>query len=446
MPTGAPTTAPTETAPPPSTAPDAPTQRPTAGPIPTPTIDPGVTLDGGYTVDQLAAMVLTGPEVEAVVAGLTRDAGGGIVDNGQAAEDTFDPADSGETLEAAGRIVGFQSRFQDLTAILAREQRAAVVASAVDVFATAQRARDFLEARVADLGLAGTTVDGISLDEVIERDAPSVGDDSTAAALRTTAAGIPDRLATEYVAWARGTLVAQIRIVSVEGPEFAVEAERLSRVMDQRIDGVESGVIAPVEPTAAPPPTPTPLLGSEASALAQGFDLAAMAFAPADLPDGFVLIENSYLAEGPIVFNQQIEPPGFAAMFGSSEVGRIDLQIELHPSTLEAALPISLLQSLSTDALRGIFSTVLAQAEEEPPQVGEVTIEALDIEDVGDAIVGFALSFTSEDEQAEAQFVVFSIGRVKAQLVVIGPDLDAAHTGTLVQTIAERITENSPEA
>jgi hypothetical protein len=127
----------------------------------------------------------------------------------------------------------------------------AVVASAVDVFATAREARDFLEARVAELPLAGTTVEGITLDEVIQRAPPSIGNDSTAADLRTTAAGIPDRLVTEYVAWARGSLVAQIRIVSIEGPEFAAEAERLSRVMDQRIDGVESGVIAPVEPTAS---------------------------------------------------------------------------------------------------------------------------------------------------------------------------------------------------
>jgi hypothetical protein len=214
----------------------------------------------------------------------------------------MDPINSAELLELSGYVEGNGSSFF-------HPQELFFVQSAVNSFNSARAARSFVSKTLQDLRLyQGQDIEGATLRSVEEFDASIMGDG--AVGVRVVASlTIADILVTSVV-WLRDTAVLTVDIISLEDADHNAAALRLAQRMDDKLEGVMSGeIVATPGPT---PGSPGDLTGREA-AIAEGYDLQAMALSRQEVSIAAIIASSGYdeLTESVATYNQEIAARSF---------------------------------------------------------------------------------------------------------------------------------------
>ena len=234
-----------------STAPDTPARvvatvvvvapSPTSAPTATPTQGPSILL----SEPELAALVLATESIESTFAALRLNAQhSGPIDNAAAADDSPIFGQTAAGLADQGRLGGYSSEYRNLLALFDPERQTATpsfVSSAADLFDTAESATLYLDRWSAALGnLIDRDLDGIVLEEIVEFEAPDLGEDVTAAHLDAVVIGFEIDFDGTLIAWTRGRVVAVLVVLGAGGQSWTDATEGAAREMDSLIASSEA--------------------------------------------------------------------------------------------------------------------------------------------------------------------------------------------------------------
>ena len=232
-----------------STAPETPTRAvatvipvaPTPTPAPTATPEPAITL----SEPEQAALVLATESIESTFGDLRLNAQhSGPVDNAATAEDSPVFGETAERLAAQGRLGGYSSEYRNLLALFDPERQTtgpAFVSSTLDLFGTAESAGLYLDRWAAALeNLIDRDLDGLVLEEIVEIEAPDLGEDIIAARLDAVVIGFEIDFDGTLIAWARGRVVAVLVVLGAGGQSWEDLTEAAASKMDGLIESSEA--------------------------------------------------------------------------------------------------------------------------------------------------------------------------------------------------------------
>ena len=237
----------------------------------------------------------------------------GYEDNDQAAEGSIDPADTGASLAASGRIVGGKVDFTDLENDLSPS-----VSSSVDLFDSPESATAFLQRQIADFEkFEGTDLaEGVNFKEFVKTGAPGLGSDAAAGRLTVFVQAFNLSIVQTFVSWRRGPTVAAVLVVANDTRDQSAIASFLARQMDAQIN---KALVGELGVTPVPSPTPVPVLTPEQAALQQGYDLSSRLPALDDLVNAKVVGQG--YQEDPRPQCGRLLPEGIPAKRGRGGAG-----------------------------------------------------------------------------------------------------------------------------
>lgn len=422
----------------------------------TATVEPTPLAGVSLTEDMLQAAVLSQEDIRDEFPRLDQiTEGSGPNDNANAAGVTLNPEDTSSDLASQGRLEGYSLGLSGDDLVL-------TVVSSVDLFDSPEAAKTFILRQMSDYNyFQGNQVqEGLILREFKEYLPPNVGNDARRARFVEDALGMEAR--SEFIIWRRGPAVAMIRVLSFEASEYSEALKRMSLRMDERIDSVLAGEILATDITPVSDPTPVfalpqtpvpsisqiPTLPGRALEVVddQDYDLASIILTAADLP-----LEVVVQAEGRIPgidavssYGRDFHAADEVMELGSSKVAKISVTTELHATKLEASGMVMLFQVMDPRAFTRLFGPGLARDLGVSPT--SVVMDLLGVPQIGDSAAGFFMIIDHQESRIEGHILLFSLGHVYVQLIVLGPPgkLDLIDTISVAQIIENRVRENPP--
>jgi hypothetical protein len=388
----------------------------------------------GYTRAQLAIMVLPKDALGADARGLEVSIGSGFTDNAAAAEDTTDPKDTGPQLGRAGRIIGYDLSYDDLSeATFARGSGLIEIDTSVDLFKSARSADAFLTKQVRDARrFRGKSVDfGVRLVASSTFAVGKIGD--RAVGLRITGLLGGKRFYGTISAFRVGPLVASVSYSAADAKPLAAPVARLSRALAQRIRLASDGKLKAR-------PVPVPPLGRKGRRPVGGPDLAPMALTRGDLPKGVTVSRQGYVDDRQSVGSYEREFDTSSARFGGSTVASLESDVSLLRTPTEAGGFFVILRALYFAS--GIQQDLAkAFGEGAGTKVGSVSIEQRPSLSAGDEAVALVARFSVNGTAVRIAFIHVRVKRVVGTLIVSGQAsaFHFADVKPLAETVAKRI-------
>lgn len=422
----------------------------------TATVEPTPMAGVSLTEDMLQAVVLSQEDIRDEFPRLDQiTEGSGSNDNANAAGVTLDPEDTGSDLASQGRLEGYSLGLSGDDLVL-------TVVSSVDLFDSPESAETFILRQIADYNyFQGNQIqEGLILREFKEYLPPDVGNDARRARFVEDALGMEAR--SEFIIWRRGPAVAMVRVLSFEAIEYSEALKRMSLRMDERIDSVLSGEIlvtdiTPVSdstPVVRLPQTSVPTISQIPTLPGRGlevvdeqdYDLASIILTTTDLPlDVVVQAEGSIPGIDAVSsYGRDFHAADEVMELGSSQVSKISASTELHATKLEASGMVMLFQVMDPRAFNRLFGAGLSSDLGVSPD--GVVMDLLGVPQIGDSAAGFFMIIDHQNSRIEGHILLFSLGHVYVQLIVLGPPgkLDLADTISVAQIIENRVRENPP--
>jgi hypothetical protein len=254
---------PEPTPPPAATATTVPTPEPAPEPSPEPTpTEIAVTLDEpAYVVvrDDLPLMILTPddvalaiPEIRRQLEDLAKLSGGGLsasrafIDNNNAARASADLLDTAASLAERGRIVGYQDRYFNASALYATGGMPAgpfQVFTGVQWFDTAESASAWLDRSLQNTrDSVGQTQNRFTIMDFLETPAPDLGDQALIERSVGVFSGPPSIETTNVLLrWRRGQILAAVQVTTINDESYTGAALGLALTMDAQINAVLAG-------------------------------------------------------------------------------------------------------------------------------------------------------------------------------------------------------------
>ena len=474
LPAATATPLPAATAAPPPTAATEPTNVPTRPP---PRVADPIIL-AAVTREHLPSIVLTPAQVQAEFPGLPLDSEDtGYQDNEAAAEASLDPDDTGLDLAARGRLDGYQGAFFDYAGLFegssSGDQPVAADFS-VELFSSSGAAQAFIRRGIQDYRrLQGREVEeGVTFNQFAPFTAPTVGADALAGRYNFTVQSLDLEFFGTFIVWRRDNLVLSIQIGATDNREWAVPAQRLAHLMDQRLDGVLAGAVraAPIAtPTATPAPfaasppiatsppfaepapfaTPAPAAGTAPSGQTGGIPgvaLPAMLPTLADLGSGAIIEGDGYVQDTDALsaYEREFAAKGLFFTFGLSQLINLSSTVELYATPFEASGGVLVLGSMDPGLFAQLAGPAFAQGAEYTPE--NLEVEAIDLPAIGDATAGFVMRIKTATINLDSYMLWFTQGRVATQLIAMGPpgQVHLDDLAGIARLIDQRIRENAP--
>ena len=389
-----------------------------------------------YTKAQLAIMVLPKEQFGREARGLEVEIGSGYTDNAAAADATLDPDDTEQQLARAGRIFGYDLSYGELSrAAFVRGSGLQAIGSSVDLFRSAGAADAFITKQLRDARrFRGKRVDfGVSLVASNTFPVSSIGD--RAVGLRTTVELGGKRLYDTVVAFRVGPLAAAVLIERADAKPVAASAERLARLLAERILLAAAGKLNAR-------PIPVPPTGQKGRPPVGGPDLTAMALSASDLPKGTRIARQQYVEDRETLGSYEREFDTSSARFGSSVVMSVESDVSLLRSAKEAAGFFLVFRALfASPGIEQDFAQAFSEGA--GTKVAAVEIELQEALPAGDEAVAVLVRFSIGTLTFRSVFVFVRVGRVIGALIVAGeaPKFRFADLGPLADTFAKRIQD-----
>ena len=395
-------------------------------------------------------MVLTAEEVKTEFPGLELDTDDiGYQDNEAAARGTVDPTDTAEDLTSKGRIVGYMNVFWDVELLLEGAvsiNRPVAIKSAVDLFESEDAAKTILSLKIADFHrfVGEEILEDVTLVEFEEWEAQEPIPDFVAGRATYSNLIVDGLNAVDYLYWWRGPVVAAISVVGLDPEHGKAVAAKMAMAMDRRITGVRNGEIISVPFGGA---VGTSSMDPATTVLEQGYDLSAMVLRLADLPEGLAVVGDGYKEESDAVgqYHREFETDPFTTVrYRTSNIVNIAANVTLKTSQLHARGDVLAFKTLEPAALGELFGPNLFRDENASVEVR--TGETLSLPAIGDAVVGFRLGLMTPSLNLDMYAILFSRGKVRAQLFVLGlqGEVRLEDIVSLAKIIEERILQHSP--
>ena len=210
---------------------------PTPAPTATPAQEPSTVL----SESELAALVVATESVESTFPGLRLNA-----QDSSLLDSPASPVmgESSGGLAAQGRVGGHSNEYRNLLVLFDPESQATspfFVSSTVDLFDKAESARLYLDRRAVVLAsLIGRGQDVIVVEEIVEIEAPELGEDVVAAHLDAVVIGFEIDFDGTLIAWTRGRVVAVLVVLGAGGQTWEEATEAAARKMDSLIESSEA--------------------------------------------------------------------------------------------------------------------------------------------------------------------------------------------------------------
>ncbi len=390
------------------------------------------------TENDLAIMVLPQEELGEEFADLEIDEDSGFQNNEQATDDTINPEDTGEDLERAGRINGYELEYvaPDLLSMLEAGEGVAVVETMVHLFKDAGAASDFLAEQVEDyqrfegkevmpsmtLQEAQTfAVDGLADEAIGVRARVSFGD------MQLYGTGVYFRL---------GRLVGEAWIATGDDADVNSQVKTIARALEERIEGVLLGDITGTpmplpqveeEATVAPPPEGAP-------------DLPAMALSLDDLPAGVSIDHEGYVEDEDTVASYEREFDLGSVSIGSSRPISLESEVDLYENATEASGRLAAFELIATSE-SGVDLLAPVVSERVGFRATDVRLEPLPTSGLGEDSVGFRVSFDSPLGRLEMTFIFVRVDRAvgSVSLMGLGGKVDSTDAISLAEAMAARM-------
>jgi hypothetical protein len=366
-----------------------------------------------YTKAQLAIMVLPKDRLGTEARGLNVSIGSGFIDNAAAADGTFDPNDTGRKLGRAGRIVGYDLWYDDLSgASFRRASGLMEIDSSTDLFKSAAAADAFITKQLRDARrLRGKRIDfGLRLAASSTFHVGAIGKHTVG--LRTTALVGSRRIYGTLVGFRVGPLAASVSITRADAKSMATTAEQLARALSERIRLAGSGKLNAQ-------PVPVPPIGKKGRPPPGGPDLAPMALSGSDLPNGAKVVRQGYVDDRDTLGSYEREFDPSAARFGASVLLSLESDISLFRSSTEAGGFFLLLRTIYTSpGIEQDLAKAISQGA--GSKVGGVKIETRKSLSAGDESIALVVRYSIAGQNFRAAFVHLRVDRVIGTLLAIG--------------------------
>jgi hypothetical protein len=307
------------------------------------------------TKAQLAAMVVPAEELGAAIRGLQVDESG-LVSNRDAADNSYDPDDTGETMKGDGRVTGYELSYEHPKLIASKGALGA--GSSVDLFQDPVYAAQFLHERLNDYERFEDGVPGLKFSRYSEFEAPAIGDEGAGQHLTITIPGVVTGYETEVV-FRRGRIVALVAIARADRKDVREEALKLAAELDRRIQAVLAGEIE------ARPLRPAKPSTARAAALRR---LPSLTLAPADIGPGVTVAKEGRRSgdDFDAYYRQFVD-----VTVGGSHLLTLRGETQLYESPGKAELALTLLGKQAGRRLltKGIVESVVDEAGVKPTNV-----------------------------------------------------------------------------
>jgi hypothetical protein len=349
-----------------------------------------------------------------------------VQDNFAAADDSLDPKDSAAQLGAAGRVSGYSLVYDDLSMrSFTRGSGVIEVASAVDLFRSANAADAYIAKRVAD----GRKLTGRYLDdgELLEASGTfpvaAIGD--RAVGLRERARLGHGRFATTVVMLRVGSLIGTVAITRADTQSAERPVVALARSLEQRIRRVET--VALTAPPVAVPPIARPGVAPQG-----GPALEPMVLRARDVAAGARVSRQGYVADRNALATYERELAFDSARVGGSILASVETDASLLRSVTEARGQMNLFRSFFDSA--GLEATLKAE-------VSSARVIRRSRPAAGDEAYVAIVSAPFKGRPVHVGIATVRVGPVLGQLLAFftGP---APQTGTveaMTRTFAQRI-------
>ena len=354
--------------------------------------------------------------------------GSGVQTNAAAAEDTLDPKDTGAQLARGGRVSGYSLEYDQLSfESLMRGRGVLAVGTSVDDFASPAAARRYIAKQLADgrrykgkyveagfrlTDWTPTPVKGLGKGAVVIREALRLGD--------TWFRGT-------VVVFRMGKLMGSVGVTRADAKSDARYAVRLARVLAQRMK--QAGHVS-----LGLQPVFVPQMAQQGKRPAGGPELAAMALAAGDVPNGAQLIRDAYVANRTSLGKYVREFDFQNARLGGAGLFSVESEVNLLRSSAEASGVMVRLRALygSPDVDRAFTDGF---------NVNGVKIELRKSVSAGDEAVLLVLRFQVNGRTAHIAQLSVRVGRVVALLNVgvVGAAFQPAAVEPLAARLARRI-------
>jgi hypothetical protein len=193
---------------------------------------------------ELAAMVLPKAKLGASAKGLTEYPGSGTTTNAKFAANTLDPEDTGSSLRATGRVLGYEGTYvHPRLASLTVRKGTLSVGTGVELLEDRVYAAQYLHARLNEYErLRGPVRPGIRLRNVASFEVVGIGEEAGGVRAAVIIPGLIRGHETS-VMFRRGRIVGYVGVVRAEKGDARQEALRLAVALDRCIQSVLSGEI-----------------------------------------------------------------------------------------------------------------------------------------------------------------------------------------------------------
>jgi hypothetical protein len=388
--------------------------------------------------EQLEIMVLPQEELGDEFGDLEVDDESGFTDNDEAADDTIDPEDTGEDLEGAGRIRGYELTYSDPT-FAALEEGVGVISvgSEVELFEDGSAASAFVAKQVDDFRrLEGEEIEvSFRLDEVETFDVEGLADEATGIRAR---ASFGEAEATQtVVAFVFDRLVGAAFLSRADDADVNSQVEAMARALAQRMEEVLLGEVSG---------TPVPLPEGEEED--EGFvpppagapDLAAMVLSLDDLPAGVSIDREGYVEDEDTVASYEREFDLGLTPIGASLFGSLQNDIDLYDSDVEAAGTFTGMRALFTsETAAEFFASALSAGG--GFEATNVSSEPVVLPDLGDASFGVLAAFDSPFGPFRAIWIFVKVDGSIGSLIITAPagELDPADAVPLAEAMTARM-------
>jgi hypothetical protein len=375
------------------------------------------------TKAQLAAMVLPAEELGPSIKGLEVDDDSGLLNNAEAADDSIDPDDTGESLRAAGRISGHERSYVHPKLISSKGVLG--VGSAVELFEDPVYAAQYLHERLNDYERFRNAVPGLKLSEHSEFEAAAIGDEAAGQRVKITAPGVATGYETDIV-FRRGRIVAWVAVVRADRRDTREEALSLAAELNSRIQAVLAGEIEvePAEPEAS----------TEATA-AELEKLPELTLAPADVGAGVAAVEQGRREDEDYhAYYRDFKD----VVVGGSHLITLRGETQLYDTQAEAALAYKI---ATQKAGRLIFARAVIQGFTDGAGVTPTDVRAQPLPNPGRGISGMVVTFDIVEAKFKLVAVFTRSGRlVQSVLAICRESLDPKDLEALARRAQARLT------
>ncbi len=397
----------------------------------------GTTGTAAHTRAQLSYTVLPKPKLGAEARPLVVAIGSGYTDSAAAAEETTDPTDTAEDLGSAGRYVGYQLSYADVSGRhLLRGKGLVEIGSSVEIFGNARDANAFLTKQVQDTRRFRGERIGFGRRLVAARSFKVGKLGHRSLGLRTTVDIGRHRVYETRAAFRVGSLLAEIVIDRADARSATATARRLLTVLARRVQLVAAGRLR-----TAPVPVPRPSRNRKPPK--GGPNLAPMVLAPSDLPRGATVRRSSYVRDRATLGTYTREFDASAARFGGSTITFVESAVSLLRNVREASgflvglraqysargVEEDLTQALSAGGAANVRGLIM-ESRDRPPGISD-----------GFAIV---IRYSIDGQSYRTAFVHLRVDRVVGSLAATGraSSFDYADVEPFAAKLAARIQEH----